>query len=109
MTRRLRRLGLLPLIVLALAAVALACGDDDDGGGAPVTPTLPAATLTASPEETARPGEAVQRAIQTGNARGLAELSFSRRGSPFSLRTEWGVKDGRAAAEKIGVRYAARF
>ena len=55
MTRRLRRLGLLPLIVLALAAVALACGDDDDGGGAPVTPTLPAATLTASPEETARP------------------------------------------------------
>lgn len=55
MTRRLRRLGLLPLLVLALAAVALACGDDNGGGGAPVTPTPPAATRTAAPEETARP------------------------------------------------------
>ena len=55
-----------------------------------------------------RPGSAVQGAIQTGDARGLAALTLSRRGSPLSLKSEWGVKDGRVASEKIGVNYATR-
>ncbi|MBI4061231.1 MAG: hypothetical protein HY403_07355 [Elusimicrobia bacterium] len=56
-----------------------------------------------------RPGSAVQDALAGGDARGLAELSLSRRDSPLSLKTEWGVKDGRMAADKIGVNYSARF
>ena len=56
-----------------------------------------------------RPGSAVQHAIQNGDARGLAALTLSRRGSPISLKTEWGVKDGRMASERVGVNYSARF
>lgn len=56
-----------------------------------------------------RPGSAIQGAIQNGDARGLAALTLSRRGSPVSLKTEWGVKDGRVASERVGVNYAARF
>lgn len=56
-----------------------------------------------------RPGSAVQSAVQNGDARGLAALTVSRRGSPLSLKTEWGVKDGRLESEKVGVNYSARF
>ncbi|MEQ1918365.1 MAG: hypothetical protein ABL955_04140 [Elusimicrobiota bacterium] len=56
-----------------------------------------------------RPGSAVQGAIQNGDARGLAALTLSRRGSPVSLKTEWGVKDGRMAADRVGVNYSSRF
>lgn len=56
-----------------------------------------------------RPGSAVQHAIQNGDARGLAALTLSRRGSPLSLKSEWGVKDGRMASEKIGVNFSTRF
>lgn len=56
-----------------------------------------------------RPGSAVQDAVQTGEARGLAALTVARRGSRLSLKTVWGVKDGRFASEKIGVNYSARF
>jgi len=56
-----------------------------------------------------RPGSAVRGAIQDGDARGLAALTLSRRGFPVSLKTEWGVKAGRMASEKIGVNYSTRF
>lgn len=56
-----------------------------------------------------RPGSAVQGAIQNGDARGLAALTLSRRGSPLSFKSEWGVKDGRMASERVGVTYASRF
>lgn len=56
-----------------------------------------------------RPGSAVQGAILNGDAHGLAALTLSRRGSPVSLKSEWGVKDGRMASEKIGVNYSTRF
>jgi hypothetical protein len=56
-----------------------------------------------------RPGAAVQGAIQNGDARGLAALTLSRRGSPVSFKTEWGVKDGRPASERVGVNYSTRF
>lgn len=56
-----------------------------------------------------RPGSAIRGAIQNGDARGLAALTLSRRGSPVSFKTEWGVKDGRMASEKVGVNYATRF
>lgn len=56
-----------------------------------------------------RPGSAVQGAIQNGDARGLAALTLSRRNSPISLKTEWGVKDGRVASERVGMNYATRF
>jgi hypothetical protein len=56
-----------------------------------------------------RPGSAIQGAIQNGDAHGLAALTLSRRGSPLSFKSEWGVKDGRMASEKVGVNYAARF
>lgn len=56
-----------------------------------------------------RPGSALQDAVQNGEARGLAALTLSRRGSPLSFKTEWGVKAGRAAAEKVSVNYATRF
>ncbi|MDD5304528.1 MAG: hypothetical protein PHS14_15635 [Elusimicrobia bacterium] len=56
-----------------------------------------------------RPGSAVQGAIQNGEARGLAALTLSRRGSPLSFKTEWGVKDGRPASERVGVNYSTRF
>lgn len=56
-----------------------------------------------------RPGSAVRGAIQDGEARGLAALTLSRRGSPVSFKTEWGVKDGRMASEKVGVNYSTRF
>ena len=42
-------------------------------------------------------------------ARGLAALTLSRRGSPVSVKTEWGVKDGRMASERVGVNYSTRF
>ncbi len=56
-----------------------------------------------------RPGAAVRGAIQDGDAPNLAALTLSRRGSPLSFKTEWGVKDGRMAADKVGVNYSARF
>lgn len=56
-----------------------------------------------------RPGSAVQGAIQNGDAHGLAALTLSRRGSPVSLKTEWGVKGGRMASERLGVNYSTRF
>ncbi len=56
-----------------------------------------------------RPGAAMQGALQDGDAPGLAALTLSRRGSPLSFKTEWGVKDGRMAADKIGVNYSTRF
>jgi hypothetical protein len=54
-------------------------------------------------------GNALRAALQHGDGRGLAALSLSRRGSPLSLKTEWGLKDGRMASEKVGVNYSARF
>ncbi|MBI5247756.1 MAG: hypothetical protein HY923_11310 [Elusimicrobia bacterium] len=54
-------------------------------------------------------GLAAQRALQNGDGRGLAALSLARRGSPLSLKTEWGLKDGRMASEKVGVNYSTRF
>lgn len=54
-------------------------------------------------------GNALRGALQNGDGRGLAALSLSRRGSPLSLKTEWGLKDGRMASEKVGVNYSARF
>lgn len=56
-----------------------------------------------------RPGSAVQGAIQNGDARGLAALTLSRRGSPLALKSEWGVKDGRMASERVGLTYSSRF
>jgi len=56
-----------------------------------------------------RPGAALQAAINTGQARGLAALTLSRRNSPVSLKTDWGVKNGRMGAEKVGVNYSTRF
>ncbi len=56
-----------------------------------------------------RPGSAVQSAILNGDVRGLAALTLSRRGSPVSFKTEWGVKDGRMASERVGMNYSSRF
>jgi hypothetical protein len=56
-----------------------------------------------------RPGSALRGAIQNGDARGLAALTLSRRGSPVSFKTEWGVKDGRLASERVGMNYSTRF
>lgn len=56
-----------------------------------------------------RAGSAVRGAIQNGDARGLASLTLSRRGSPISLKSEWGVKDGRLASERVGINYSSRF
>ena len=56
-----------------------------------------------------RPGSALQSAIQHGDARGLAALTLSRRGSPVAFKTEWGMKGGRVASEKVGVNYSTRF
>jgi hypothetical protein len=56
-----------------------------------------------------RPGSTVLNAVQNGNAPGLAALTLSPKGSPVSLKTEWGVKDGRMASERVGVNYSARF
>jgi len=56
-----------------------------------------------------RPGASLRSAIENGDARGLAALTLSRRGSPVSFKTEWGVKDGRMASEKVRVNYSTRF
>jgi hypothetical protein len=56
-----------------------------------------------------RPGASLRSAIESGDARGLAALTLSRRGSPVSFRTEWGVKDGRLASERVGMNYSTRF
>ena len=56
-----------------------------------------------------RPGSALRGAIQSGDAHGLAALTLSRRGSPVSFKTEWGLKSGRMAADKVGVNYSSRF
>lgn len=54
-------------------------------------------------------GSALRGALQHGDGRGLAALTLRRRGSPLSLKSEWGLKDGRMASEKVGVNYSARF
>ena len=54
-------------------------------------------------------GNALRGALQHGDGRGLATLTLRRRGSPLSLKSEWGMKDGRMASEKVGVNYSARF
>ena len=54
-------------------------------------------------------GMSLRSALQNGDGSGLAALSLSRRGSPFSVKTELGMKSGRVAADKVGVNYAARF
>jgi len=54
-------------------------------------------------------GAALRGALQNGDGRGLAALTVARRGSPLSFKTEWGLRDGRAAYEKLGVNYSARF
>lgn len=54
-------------------------------------------------------GNALRGALQNGEGHGLAALTLRRRGSPLSLKTEWGLKDGRMASEKVGVNYSARF
>lgn len=54
-------------------------------------------------------GNALRGALQNGDGRGLAALTLRRRGSPLSFKTEWGLKDGRMASEKVGVNYSARF
>ena len=54
-------------------------------------------------------GNALRGALQSGDGRGLAALSLRKRGSPLSFKTEWGLKDGRASHERVGVNYSARF
>jgi hypothetical protein len=54
-------------------------------------------------------GNALRGALQHGDGRGLAALTLRRRGSPLSVKSEWGLKDGRMASEKVGVNYSARF
>lgn len=56
-----------------------------------------------------RAGSAFRSALQDGEAPGLAALTVARRGSPLSIRSEWGVKKGRMLSEKVGVNYSARF
>lgn len=56
-----------------------------------------------------RSGNALRGAIQGGDGRGLAALSLRRKGSPLALKTEWGLKSGRVAADKVGVDYSTRF
>lgn len=56
-----------------------------------------------------RPGSAFRAALQDGEAPGLAAVTVARRGSPLSLKSEWGVKRGRMFSEKVGVNYSARF
>ena len=57
----------------------------------------------------ARPGAALRSAAQNGEGRGLAMLTLSRRGSPLSLKTEWGVAGGRMTGERVGLNYSTRF
>ena len=56
-----------------------------------------------------RPGSAMPGAIQSGDASGLAALTLSRLGSPLSLKTEWGIKHGHMASERVAMNYSARF
>lgn len=56
-----------------------------------------------------RPGSALQGALQGGDGRALAALTLSPRGSPVSLKSEWGLKRGSMASEKVGVSYSTRF
>lgn len=54
-------------------------------------------------------GGSLRSALENGEGRGLAALTVRRRGSPLSFKTEWGLKDGRMASEKVGVNYSGRF
>ncbi len=54
-------------------------------------------------------GASLQSALLNGNARKLVALTFARKHSPLAFTSEWGVKAGRIASERVGVNYATRF
>lgn len=54
-------------------------------------------------------GAALRGALEGGEGRGLAALTLSRRGGPLSLKTEWGLRSGRLASERVGLNYSIRF
>lgn len=54
-------------------------------------------------------GAALRSALQNGDGSSLAALSLRKKGSPLSLKTEWGMTAGRFETEKVGLNYSARF
>ena len=56
-----------------------------------------------------KPGSALRGQIESGECAGLASLRLSPRGSPFSLRTDWGVHGARLASERVGLGYSLAF
>ena len=53
-------------------------------------------------------GPALANAARNGEGR-VAELRLSPKGSPLSLKTAWGLREGRLTSEQVGLAYSARF
>jgi hypothetical protein len=53
-------------------------------------------------------GSSLKNVAESGEGR-VAEIRLSRKGSPLSLRSSWGLSDGNLQAQSLGVAYAARF
>ena len=56
-----------------------------------------------------KPGSALRGAFENGAGEDLADLRVSPRGTPLCLKTSWGLRNGRARAQKVGLSYARRF
>lgn len=53
-------------------------------------------------------GSSLKTVAESGEGR-VAEVRLSRKGSPLSLKSAWGLRAGNLQAESLGVAYAARF
>ena len=56
-----------------------------------------------------KPGEVLRGAVAAGDGRQLASVRLSRKGSPLSLRTDWGLRGGHAVQDSLGLAYSRRF
>lgn len=56
-----------------------------------------------------RPAMKLRRAFEAGAGSRLAGLELSYRSCPVALQADWGLKAGRLAAERIGLRYALKY
>ena len=54
-------------------------------------------------------GPALRSALESGQGRGLASLSLSRRGGALAVRVEAGLRDGQAQADRYGLSYSKKF
>jgi hypothetical protein len=55
------------------------------------------------------PGSALLRSCESGRSGRLASLRVSHGDSPLALETDWGMRDGRADRESVGINYTRRF